>query len=538
MGLSLNEHFETITRLYQTANFNQALNEILNLKNKYKKNQKEYYQLLVFQYDISRILGDYSVKIVDLDKLIKKAQKRNYNDIAHEFLLLKIKYYNDQGKNDEMIQTINYGESLLKSLKNENQQMKFKAHYHYLKGIYFNLKGQLETAKSNLEEALTIYRKQDLAYSEITLLITFCSILRSLDEKEKMLEYLKDAMKRSVDNNFKLLQARALATYGIYYSIDGNLSDAIASLQKSLELNKAINSPLELARINLDLGVTNHFSGNLNSALSYYKEALTNYTLVGTEISIAATNYNIGLIYNLQGELKKALESFEEALPIFQKVGSLSLITASFNSMGKIFYDLDYRDEAESHLQLVYQLKKEITKVAFSKTLFYFVPVLITLKKYDKAKDLVNELKLINDEEKSETVKHRYLVLKAKVDELDDSVDKNEIESIYKQVINEPISDQETTLEAIISYIHFLIEEYNLDNNKKEILERIKYYNERLSKLAIKQQSKLLFVEHFWIKSIIAKIEGDESTANELLNQAKKMAKEMDFMRLLNRMKS
>jgi len=68
------------------------------------------------------------------------------------------------------------------------------------------------------------------------------------------------------------------------------------------------------------------------------------------------------------------------------------------------------------------------------------------------------------------------------------------------------------------------------------VLERIKYYSKRLSKLATKQQSKLLFTEFYWIKSIIASLENDEEAAKELSIQASKMAKEMDFKRLINKM--
>ena len=282
------------------------------------------------------------------------------------------------------------------------------------------------------------------------------------------------------------------------------------------------------------MGVVHHFSGNLNTSLSYYQEALENFQKVGNNLTIATTIFNIGLIYNLQGKLRDALASYEYIIPLFQELSNVSLITAAYNSIGKVYFDLGIIEEAENYLSLVYQLKDKITEVSLSKTLFYLVQVLISRNKITVANDLVNELENISQVQDNNVIKHRFQFLKGLVLSVDEKVGLGEVEEIFLQVINEPVTDQETTINAIINYCYLLIKKYS-QNRNEDVLERLEYYSDRLSKLETKQQSKLLFAEYYWIKSIIASLENKEEEAKEIAQQAITMAKEMEFMRLLNK---
>ncbi|GAH03664.1 unnamed protein product, partial [marine sediment metagenome] len=267
----------------------------------------------------------------------------------------------------------------------------------------------------------------------------------------------------------------------ILYNIEGKLDETLTYLQKGLELLKQVGAINELARLNINLGVVHHFSGNLNTSLSYYKEALKNFQKIGNNLTIATTIYNIGLIYNLQGKLRDALASYEFTIPIFQELNNISLITACYNSTGKVYFDLGLIEEAENYLSLVYQLKNKITPVSLSKTLFYLVQVLIIRNKITVANDLVNELENISQDQDNNVIKHRYQFLKGLVLSVDEKVELGKVEEIYLQVINAPVTDQETTINAIINYCYLLIKKYSQKKNE-EALERLEYYSDRLSK--------------------------------------------------------
>ncbi|NHK30700.1 MAG: tetratricopeptide repeat protein [Asgard group archaeon] len=537
MSNSLRQQINSIEKLYFTGKFSEALNEIMNLINVANKDKREYFQILIWKNRISIKLGNYSDAIRKLDDLIEEIKKKGFQNLILDAILLKITLLNETGKFEKVLSEINFGESLVEKLDDSEQKVFFNTLFSIEKGKFYSDKSENDIAETLYIKALEMCNNLKLFYTKAEVLINLSFISRKRGDKELTIKYLNESLQICNENEFAFMKGKALQAFSLIYNLEGKLHEALTYLQQAYNLFKEIGSIYELGQVNINLGVINHFSGNLNSAISYYKKALEYFQLIGNKNLIAAANYNTGLIYNLQGKLRDALDSYESSLPIFQELGNMSQITACFNSIGKIFFDLGLLDKAENHLRLVYQLKDQITKIALSKTLFYLIPVLIYQNNLDEAKQLIMELEKISEKEEVEVIKHRYLYLRALVQNSDDYIDYEEIEKLYLQVINEPITDQETTICAIIHHSYLLIDEYT-KNNDEEVLERIKYNNERLSKLATKQQSKLLFVEFYWIKSIIASLEGDEITSKELSTQAQNMAKEMSFIRLLNKMKN
>jgi len=531
---SLYQNLDAIEKLIYKGRFSDALNDIKNLKKSVKKNQQEFYQLLIWENYLRIKLGSYSKAIQKLDDLIESLKKKDYQKLVLDANLVKITILNELGNYDAMLSAINLGVALTEKIMDIKQKKLLKAQYMFHKGKYFYYKGEDETAKLLFEESIEICNNIGFLYTKIEALLFLNNIKRREGDKEAALKILNESLQISEENEFSFLKGLSYNSLANFYSLEGKRDEDLKYLQKSLEIILKVGSIYELGRIYVNFGVNHHFSGNLNTSLSYYKKALEYLQKVGSNITIASTTYNIGLIYNLQGKLKEALEAYRSTLPLFQELSNISLITASYNSIGKVYFDLGLIEEAENHLRLVYQLKDKITSVSLSKTLFYLVQVLISRNKIDEAKKLVNELENINQEQENEVIKHRFLFLKGLVLSVDKEVVLGKIEELYLQVINEPVTDQETTINAIINYCYLLIMKYSLRKDN-EILERLKYYSDRLSKLATKQQSKLLFAKHYWIKSITALMENNEEEAKEIAKQASKMAKEMDFMRLLNK---
>lgn len=534
MSDSLYQKIITIENLIKKGKFSKTLDDIMNLKKTVKKNSREFFQLSIWENYLKIKLGDYAKAIEKLDKLIVSIKKKDLHILVLEANLIKISILGEIGKYDEMLSGINFGVSSIAELAESIEKKILKAHYNFQKGKYFSFKGEDKTAKPLFEESIAVYDDLNDLYSKADVLLYLSSIRRREGKKDEALNNINESLLISEKKEFDLIKGRAYSTLALHYNLEGKLDETMEYLQRGLEILKKIGSINEIARININLGVVHHFSGNLNTSLSYYKKALENFQKVGNNITIATTIYNIGLIHNLQGKLREALMNFEYTIPLFQELNNISLITAGYNSIGKVYFDLGLIEEAEIHLSLVYQLKDKITAVALSRTLFYLVQVLISRNKINGAKSLVNELENISLEQENDVIKHRFLFLKALVLSGDGDTVLGKVEELYLQVINEPVTDQETTVNAILNYCYLLIKKYSQSKNDED-LERLKYYSDRLSKLATKQQSKLLFAEHYWIKSIITSLENKENEAKEILKQASKMAKEMEFMRLLNK---
>ncbi|MBK5115217.1 MAG: tetratricopeptide repeat protein, partial [Candidatus Heimdallarchaeota archaeon] len=531
---SLNQELNAIDKLIQKGGFSEALNDIMNLKKSVQKNSQEYFQLLIWENYLKIKLGDYSKAIKKLDNLIDSIKKKNFHLLVLKATQVKISILSEIGNFDEMLSTINLGETLLEKIEDTTQKDLLKAQITFKKGEYYFGKSEDKTAKNLFEESLAICNDLKCSHTKAQIFLYLATIARREGDRDASFNFINESLQITEDNEFLFIRGRAFSSLAILYNIEGKLDETLMYLQKGLELLKQVGAIYNLARININLGVVHHFSGNLTTSISYYEKALENFQKVGNNLTIATTIFNIGLIQNLQGQLRDALASFEYTLPIFQELNNISLITASYNSIGKVYFDLGLVEEAENHLRLVYQLKDQITSVALSRTLFYLVQVLVSRNKINIAKDLVNELENISQEQDNNVIKHRFLFLKAIILNADEEVGLGEVEERLLQVINEPVTDQETTVNAIINYCYLLIKKYSQSKNE-EVLERLEYYSDRLSKLATKQQSKLLFADHYWIKSIIASMKNNEIEAKAISKQASELAKEMEFMRLLNK---
>ncbi|MCK5159577.1 MAG: tetratricopeptide repeat protein [Candidatus Heimdallarchaeota archaeon] len=534
MPNSLNQKLNAIDKLILNGKFSNALDDIEKLKKTVKKNSQEFYQLLIWEKYLVIKLGDYSKAIENLDKIINSLKKKDFQLLFLKAILVKISILSEIGKYDEILSTINFVESLLENIDDLTQKKNLKAQITFLKGQYYFDKGESTTTKTIFEESIVICNELLCTHVKAQVFLYMSIIAMREGDKEASFNYVNKSLQITEENEFLLVRGRAYSNLAILYNMEGKLDETLTYLQKGLELLKQVGAINDLARLNINLGVVHHFSGNLNTSLSYYQEALENFQKVGNNLTIATTIFNIGLIYNLQGKLRDALASYEYIIPLFQELSNVSLITAAYNSIGKVYFDLGLIEEAENYLSLVYQLKDKITPVSLSKTLFYLVQVLISRNKITVANDLVNELENISQEQDNNVIKHRFQFLKGLVLSVDEKVGLGEVEEIFLQVINEPVTDQETTINAIINYCYLLIKKYS-QNRNEDVLERLEYYSDRLSKLETKQQSKLLFAEYYWIKSIIASLENKDDEAKEISKQAIKMAKEMEFMRLLNK---
>jgi tetratricopeptide (TPR) repeat protein len=520
-----------IESLYQRTEYKEAYDKVQSAIESSQKNTSDYYSLLIWEIKLKPTIGNYSNLFNQIDNISQKIEDLGFRELYLDACLVKIHFLELYSLFDDLIVTIEKAE-----LDLQKNIVKNKSYYEniieYYKGKYYSYKGNNKKAKQIYEKVLKEFKKMKMKFYEAETLNSLASIYRRLSDLEASKRICNRALKIITDEGFKQIKSKIYSQLGFIFQHKGDLVEALSYHQKALDLSNKIKMPHLLGNTNINIGALNHFRGELNAALSYYQKALDNYLIVGNKLSIAATQYNIALIYNLQGKLKEAMEKFESGLVIFQEIGNISLITACLNSLGKILCDFGLFNEAEQRLLSVYKQKSYMTNIAFSKTLFYLIPVLLIQNKFTQAQQLLLDLENNDKREDITTINHRYLVLKGLIESYNEKYSFSEIEKLYVKVISEPISDRETTTEAIILYTHLLINEYK-QNNKPEILEIIKYYSERLSKLATKQQSKLLFTEHFWLKSIIASLENDQETANELLEQTKKMAKEMNFIRLL-----
>lgn len=186
-------------------------------------------------------------------------------------------------------------------------------------GIFYDFKGQYDTALTFHERAVSIRKK-----------------LLGEDHRQVAVSY----------NNM-----------GIIYDLKGHYDKAIEYHKKALAIRKLKlpENHLHIASSYHNLGVVYNLKGNDELALEYYQKAFEiRETSLGEKHPLVSDSYvSLGLIYSDQGNYNLALEFFERSLLIRKEVfGSKHLkISQSYTNMGVVHLELKNYDIALRYFQ-------------------------------------------------------------------------------------------------------------------------------------------------------------------------------------------
>ncbi|MCD8485823.1 MAG: tetratricopeptide repeat protein [Desertifilum sp.] len=124
---------------------------------------------------------------------------------------------------------------------------------------------------------------------------------------------------------------------GIEQLQQGELRDAIPSLETAFKLYNAVGNAGQAALSLSGLGLIYNSLGELQPALKAYEQALPLYRSAGDRIGVADTLNQMGLLYNALGNRQQALAAYEEALPLYQEAEDRGGEAYTLNNMGVVY---------------------------------------------------------------------------------------------------------------------------------------------------------------------------------------------------------
>ncbi|MBN1309999.1 MAG: CHAT domain-containing protein [Anaerolineae bacterium] len=144
-------------------------------------------------------------------------------------------------------------------------------------------------------------------------------------------------------------EAHALALWAQAYAYDSlaEFETAVQSYERTAELFRSIDKPLEAARVSIGQMFTLMKLGQLDRVQSLAESARAVFVEQGDVLSQAKIDMNLGSLHYQQGQYLQALASFREAAQAFQSLGNNLYAAMNQVNEGNVLTLLDDFREAE-----------------------------------------------------------------------------------------------------------------------------------------------------------------------------------------------
>jgi tetratricopeptide (TPR) repeat protein len=176
---------------------------------------------------------------------------------------------------------------------------------------------------------------------EATLLNNIGAIYADLGERQRALEYLKQALQlRDLVDDLPGKATTLTNIAGIYANLFGEGKRALEYYEQALPVQEAVGDAAGQAATLTGIGGVYARLGEWRRALKYLKQALPLREVVGDRAGQATTLNNIGFVYANLGEGRRALEYYEQALPLRKAVGDRAGQAATLLGIGYVYANL------------------------------------------------------------------------------------------------------------------------------------------------------------------------------------------------------
>jgi tetratricopeptide (TPR) repeat protein len=163
---------------------------------------------------------------------------------------------------------------------------------------------------------------------------------RSRSEYSTAKYYLEQALDLAKDYEYlKYLKANTLHQLGWIQDDWGNLKEAIAFYQESLELQEKIGNLQGKAASLRQLAGIYAERGEIDRGITLYQESLELHEKIGDVQGKAATLHCLAIIYANQGDVEKAIAFYQESLELKEKIGDVQGKAATFAMLGQLLAD-------------------------------------------------------------------------------------------------------------------------------------------------------------------------------------------------------
>lgn len=256
---------------------------------------------------------------------------------------------------------------------------------------------------------------------------------------QKSLEYSFEALKNYQKVNLPRRVAGMYVNIGAFYDIQGKKNEAEQHWKNALRINSDIGNLEQEGIILLNYGVFHQHNSNFENAIESWKQAIKIFNSIGMQNNFALALGNMGEVYLQICDYQNSFDYLSKASEIFaqlnNKEGELNVLflqgkfwfiigaidqlkkvvdqygyyfLSLENTLEKVRLNLDFlrllvvilelrgiKDKKEA-IALIERSKKEGENVLATDTIFLLAEDLIEQKKFSEAKELLNDIDLVN----------------------------------------------------------------------------------------------------------------------------------------------
>lgn len=273
--------------------------------------------------------------------------------VISESFFLAASIYVRQSKFEESINSYKNGLEALESLKDTTVEKYVEMYELHLRGISIahTYSGNEDAAMDYAQRALNYAHKNDIKLAELAGLITISSLFYKIDNIEDAKEYMRDALRKSLEIDNMFAASKCYTNLAIYHNKDLLHDSAFYYLNKAIALRREMKnmeglaSNLSvLASIRLDLGQSKEALVALHEAEKITRE--NNYDLLRLEML-----QNIALVYNKDRLHSEALKWANQLIELATEKKRNDKLVDGYKEKHKALYGLGRYKESVEYLE-------------------------------------------------------------------------------------------------------------------------------------------------------------------------------------------
>ncbi|TET80676.1 MAG: tetratricopeptide repeat protein, partial [Candidatus Heimdallarchaeota archaeon] len=353
----------------------------------------------------------------------------------------------------------------------------------------------------------------------------------SKGEYEQYLDYMTKRLRiwEELENNTGI--AFHNFEMGTYYESQRRYDKALECFNEALDYFTEKEDSRRISFISQNIGYVYRMKGELRKALEYTKKAYTicNETKFETWWDILP---RLAAIHLLIGNIDKALHFEEECLDLHENTGYTLETALSLSRISMIYWQKGAQEqailEAQKSLKLLEETENYLWIGNVLSDLIFFTA---ERSEIEAANDYLKQLEQIIDNTKDRVLKQRFNFSEAIIlSHSGKDRDRMKGTLLYENLLREEL-DYAFHVQILLSLSELLIIDLRKTGDK-EILTKLQKYILELYSLATKNNSYLLTVETLLLQSKLALVELDIKKAQQLLEQANKIADDKSLERL------
>ncbi|MEH2328761.1 tetratricopeptide repeat protein [Nostoc sp.] len=280
--------------------------------------------------------------------------------------------------------------------------------------------------QSRFREAVQVCKSTLELTQDYRVLHKIASSQAELGEVEQAQQYYQQAIESCLETD-EAEKAAIIHNLGIIYANKGEVDEAIALFNQSLEINERTGNVQGKAATLYWLAIIYANKGEVEEAIALFNQSLEINERTGNVQGKAATLYWLGNIYANKGEVEESIALFNQSLEINERTGNVQGKAATLDWLGIIYANKGEVEEAIALFNQSLEINERIGNVQTkAATLFQLGNIYAYKGEVDKAIALYNQsleiTKRIGNVQTKAATLHQLGIIYANKGEVDEAI--------------------------------------------------------------------------------------------------------------------